>query len=300
MLDQQHDGLWGFGRSAVVALVALRLAVGWHFFSDGAKKFRDPDFRSANFLAQAVGPLADDFQSLIPDPYGTRRLDRTAVLGAWDAFEQQLLNGADEEAAKSVESAFEDARTELDYFYAEHADQLTSHRNDVERLRGAKADPSLRDVEFQRAWIKSEDGRLRYAYRPWTSELQQLSLELQHTVLAQVANAVPPPAFAELVAGDRKNWVDHTVSWLVLGVGCLLLLGLFTRLASFVGAAFLASCMATQPFWVVGAETGYAPYQLIEFTALILLAATAAGRFAGLDFFTAVRRIRQRAERQLS
>ena len=64
-----------------------------------------------------------------------------------------------------------------------------------------------------------------------------------------------------------------------------MILGLFTRLASLVGALFLLSVMATQPPWVAGANTTYFFYQLVEVAALLLLAATSAGRWAGLDGF---------------
>ena len=65
-------------------------------------------------------------------------------------------------------------------------------------------------------------------------------------------------------------------------VGVLLILGLFTRLAALAGAGFLFSIVLTQWPGAPGALPVY--YQAIEMLALLVLAATAAGRFAGLDF----------------
>ena len=79
--------------------------------------------------------------------------------------------------------------------------------------------------------------------------------------------------------------INLIVTWLTFGVGALLIAGLFTRLASFVGAMFLLSVLVSQPPWVASAETMFFPYQLVEFTALLVLIATAAGRYGGLDFF---------------
>jgi uncharacterized membrane protein YphA (DoxX/SURF4 family) len=67
------------GCFAIVALVALRIAVGWHFYSQGLKKLDDPKFSSEGFLRQAKGPLAPMYQGMIPDFHG------------WDAAMDELL-----------------------------------------------------------------------------------------------------------------------------------------------------------------------------------------------------------------
>jgi uncharacterized membrane protein YphA (DoxX/SURF4 family) len=69
----------------------------------------------------------------------------------------------------------------------------------------------------------------------------------------------------------------------ILGVGVLLLLGLFTRLACLAGALFLASVVMMQPFWV--SDTAPTFNQQVEMFALLTLATTPVGRWAGLDFF---------------
>ena len=66
-------------------------------------------------------------------------------------------------------------------------------------------------------------------------------------------------------------------------LGLSLLFGFLTRLGALAAAAFLLSVMATQPPWVPGVEPTYFWYQLVEFTALLTLAAVGAGRWAGID-----------------
>ncbi len=45
----------------VIALVALRIVVGWHFFMEGSTKVREGGFTSVGFLTAAKGPLAPQF-----------------------------------------------------------------------------------------------------------------------------------------------------------------------------------------------------------------------------------------------
>jgi len=62
-----------------------------------------------------------------------------------------------------------------------------------------------------------------------------------------------------------------------------LLLGLFTRVACVAGALFLLSVVLMQPFWVSDALPTYNQY--VEMVALLALATTPVGRWAGLDYF---------------
>jgi uncharacterized membrane protein YphA (DoxX/SURF4 family) len=88
---------------------------------------------------------------------------------------------------------------------------------------------------------------------------------------------------------SRLDWIDFLVRWGLTVSGAGLLLGLFTRTACLVGALLLLSFYATMPPLpglpeVVRAE-GY-PYvnkNLVELLALLTLATTASGRWAGVD-----------------
>ena len=58
----------------MVALVALRLSIGWHFYKEGEKKWVDPDFTAAPFLVQATGPLAPMVQDFVSEGHRWRQL----------------------------------------------------------------------------------------------------------------------------------------------------------------------------------------------------------------------------------
>ncbi|MEX0978562.1 MAG: hypothetical protein WDZ48_06910, partial [Pirellulales bacterium] len=76
---------------------------------------------------------------------------------------------------------------------------------------------------------------------------------------------------------------DTVMTYVILAIGALLLLGLLTRTACIAGALFLLSVVSMQPFWVSEAIPTY--NQLVEMFALLMLATTHVGRWGGLDFF---------------
>ncbi len=55
-------------RSAMVAITALRVLVGWHFLYEGIAKLTSPSFTAAGYLKQARGPFAGLFKWLASQP----------------------------------------------------------------------------------------------------------------------------------------------------------------------------------------------------------------------------------------
>jgi len=82
---------------------------------------------------------------------------------------------------------------------------------------------------------------------------------------------------------SKLSLINQYLPWFDVVIGCLLMVGLFSRIASLLGAGFLASVIASQPPWILDAQPVF--YQAIEMFGLLVIFATAAGRFAGIDFF---------------
>ena len=60
---------------AFVALMLLRVMVGFHFYSEGVSKLKtNGDWTAAPFLRAAKGPLAPMFQTILDDEDGRWRL----------------------------------------------------------------------------------------------------------------------------------------------------------------------------------------------------------------------------------
>ena len=85
-----------------MALLALRVSVGWHFYKEGAKKLNNPDvFTSAGFLRQATGPWAESFHGMARQPHD------------WDKLLAQPLENAPlSEEAKESRAKWENEQKE--------------------------------------------------------------------------------------------------------------------------------------------------------------------------------------------
>ena len=76
---------------------------------------------------------------------------------------------------------------------------------------------------------------------------------------------------------------DRFVSWSLLTIGACLMLGVLVKFNAMGGVCFLASVVASQPFWVPGAQATYD--QWVEIAALLAIAALPIGGWSGLDYF---------------
>ena len=65
------------GGLTVLLLLALRIAIGWHFLHEGWDHLHDKTWSSKGFLSGAVGPLAPTAKSYLPDFHGWDRLLNT-------------------------------------------------------------------------------------------------------------------------------------------------------------------------------------------------------------------------------
>ena len=273
-----------FGFYAILAIVLLRLTIGFHFFKEGLAKLTDDGFRSKYFLLQATGPWSQYFHSLVPDRYGERRLDRARTERNWKRFHDRATKSMKlaDDRAQQADQVLADYKNKLRTYLSDYRDDIETHWRELERLRQAQQDDTA-ELGFRRQWIAQQQYKLQAAAAVWRQGVNQLEREYQNELLllggkrAAGVKRLPDPW--------QKAWVDHAVTFVVLGVGVLLLLGLFVRLAAVIGGGFLLSVMATQPFWAADANLSYAYYQLVELAALFLLFAWGAGRFAGLDFF---------------
>lgn len=252
----------------------------------------DGEFSSKGFLQQAKGPLVGYFHSQIPDYRGEQRLDKNVIIGRWNDFNTQAESrlGFTEDQKKKASAVLKKHQGALDNYLAHFAEDINTYRAEWKRLDEARRAPA-HTLDYEADRINAKQAELWNTPNEWYADLKGLDDAFQADVLSlasadQNVNRVKP--LRDLSA----SWVDTFVTYLIFGVGVLLILGLFTRCAALAGAGFLASVLATQPFWVRGAVLDYSYYQVVELIAMLLLAAAAAGRFAGLDYFVHAMRMR--------
>lgn len=213
-------------------------------------------------------------------------LDRRAMLKGFID-----VPGLTEAQRTQAAEAFERRDQQLaDYLAGESLD-IQAYQHELWRLDNMQQAAGAEEVPYRQSRIAKKAAEVDSTPQKWVATVRQYDQEFVHELQGllteeQAVSVVGAQANAALTDPKKTQlrWVNLAVTGLTIGVGCCLLLGLFTRLASVVGALFLLSVMVTQLPWVPGANTVFFYYQLVEFAALLFLAAVAAGRVAGLDF----------------
>jgi uncharacterized membrane protein YphA (DoxX/SURF4 family) len=194
---------------------------------------------------------------------------------------------------KAAGEVLETRRQQLKDYLATQATAIAEWKHELARLRDWEAAAGAEGIPFEMDRIKEKKAETASASAAWIEQVRTIERELNHD-LRQLLNAeqaknrgVNEQLDSILADADdvRMHRINVAVTCLVIGVGVCLTLGLFTRPASLAGILFLLAVIATQPPWIPGAKTEVFYYQLVEIAALLVLFASAAGRWAGLDFF---------------
>ena len=281
----------------VAALAFLRIVVGLHFFLEGLSHLRDPDWSSAGFRKAAVGPLADWYRQSLPETgawsatLGAAGSGDTAaaawkesVVAGWKQLLAARLRAVPLDAARSAdaEKLLDSAAAELDAYTAGIGDDLAAYRLEIARFADMRKAASARDVPFARERVAKKRKELAGQAAAWMKDAAAIGTrlvagwdgQLSAAERLRAADAEPPSALWK---------ADRFVSWSLVTIGACLVLGLFVKFNAMGGACFLASVIASQPFWVPGAQSTYD--QWVELAALVALAALPVGGWSGLDYF---------------
>lgn len=277
------------GRMAVWSIVLLRLCVGWHFFMEGLVKVQEGNFSSKGFLSAAKGPLAPLYQKAIWDYDGTVRLDETKmkeVLASFQksAVEHYVLN---EQQTKDAEALAEKSLSQIEDVFAQWDEDIYKFNNGKERVEAMNRDPMRLFVASLRAQKEKIETDRMNSVRPalsaidkivanYRSELDALATDEQRAAKGPVNYLLPG------ATPFQTDAVDKIVPIFDMAIGICLILGLLVRVASLAAAGFLISVVLSQFPGFEGTAPTY--FQAAEAMGCLVLFATDAGRFAGLDF----------------
>lgn len=279
----------------MVLLVLLRLNIGWHFYSEGVSHYTDKKWTSAVVLRNATGPLAPTFRSYLPEYADLQTLAAakdTKDVDAWlqkkaDAMaadRQQFVDffKFDDSQKAASEKLLKLRQDQIRSWGPANKEDLETYFHDRDRLARQKTEPAATDVPFEKQRIADKQAELRSQASGWVAALQAVPASFRDELAAlrtdqQIAQGLPPQPPTAL------SKVDKVMLYGIIGIGICLMLGLFTRLACLLGAAFLVSVVLTQPFWVSDAQPTF--NQWVEMIALLTLASTNVGKWGGLDFF---------------
>lgn len=197
-----------------------------------------------------------------------------------------------EEQQAAADDALRMRLQQLADYLAGEADAIVEYQHDLWRLEKLRSAPEADGVPFyQQRTAAKEAETTRSAYR-WINEVRRFEEQFREDLYGilsdkQRASAATMSAVDAAVVDPRQKrleTISAAAAILIITVGICLLLGFFTRLASFAGALFLLAVIASQPPWVPGAASTIE--QTVELAGMLVLAGTGAGRWFGLDFFT--------------
>ncbi|OYP33897.1 DoxX family protein [Rhodopirellula sp. MGV] len=286
---------WGIsprilGILAITMLVLLRLTIGFHFLSEGSDKVRKGDWDAAPFFANAKGPYAEHFHSLVWDRRGEFRMDRKNHewwLGEYSDRAADYYQFGDKEK-KAAKDALNTTLENFDLIMATYADDIREYKLGVAQVAKLSSDPARQGVESLADQVETVRKENEAKIKPVLTEIDQLWSAYEATINSLAApnqRAMSPPIKIQRPRLERidTSVLNRVVPYFDVVIGWCLLLGLFTPLASLAAAGFLGSVFLSQYPPATGPTSSI--YQMVECLACLVLAATGAGRFAGLDFF---------------
>lgn len=304
----------------MLMLVVLRVAIGWHFLYAGIDKLTSPNFSAANYLAQAKGPLAEQFHELVPDFDGRARFGafeikvgdekvpaaerrekalKLAVVqntAAWDDLLRSYVDHYDltDEQAKQARQAVERRRAELSDWLDGKVGDFEDYFHDLKRLEKARTAKDA-EVPYQQKRVWEAQTKLRGQLSSWGAEIDRIAGELRNDLRLQLTPEQARRGAVTPGIADWKAWLtqDNVVTYSNLAIGACLIAGLFTRLSALGGALFLLPIVLAQPDWPglypppppAAGRTFFIGKEAIEMIALFALATLPVGRWGGLDFF---------------
>jgi uncharacterized membrane protein YphA (DoxX/SURF4 family) len=284
------------GLATVIMLVLLRLSIGWHFFSEGLKHYIDRQWSSEGVLRAAKGPLAPLYHSYLPDHGSLQQLEATtADEPAGDAWLTQVSNAwavygkkfakfyhLDDKQQAATDQALQRRQMQLAGWKLEHQEDLDAYLYDRGLLKKTAPMPTAQEIPFQKKRIAESQTKLSGQVKTWFAEVKGIEKDFQDELDSLLTNEQRTMGSFPSEKPALET-VDMVMTYGILGIGACLILGLFTRLACLLGAAFLLSVVLMQPFWVHDAQPTFKEW--IEMIALLALATTHVGKWGGLDFF---------------
>jgi uncharacterized membrane protein YphA (DoxX/SURF4 family) len=278
------------GHIAIVMLVILRITIGYHFLSEGTEKYRAGNWTAKPFFANAKGPLAGKFREMVWDHDGALRLDQKQTQIIWATYRNNIAvhYGFDDKQKAAAQANYAKAVEQYEQIMELDANEIEEFRLGVQRIAKLDSDPvrdGVSSLAGQRETVRSELVKL---IAPTLDSIDKLweNYETSQNQLAsdeQIAVRPPYKLVRPRLAMMDTSVIDVMLPYFDMAMGWCLILGLFTPVAALAVGVFLFSVFLSQYPPTTG--PGSSNYQLIESLACFVLAATGAGRFAGLDFF---------------
>jgi uncharacterized membrane protein YphA (DoxX/SURF4 family) len=279
----------------------------------------DP-FTARPFLALAKGPVSGFFYAMVPDinarqrlrvetdAKGKKSIDDSGIADRWNQVRQEFVEfyrpsdasdaaAADAHAklAKGAQETFDKFHKQLKEYLADNVDDIAAYLGSLDRF---EKDPERHQTApFQKEGRWQRMMKLREEADKWIRDIEGQERAYAHELYSlldekQKERGLPPAGWNPF-KWDQMKQINLAVTFALTAIGLCLMLGLCTRLAALGGACFMCFVVLTQfPFpgiyppdpHVVG-HALLINKDFVEMVALLVIAATGAGRWGGLDVF---------------
>lgn len=279
-----NDSFSCCGPVAKILLVLLRIAVGWHLLYEGLYKLNTyttaTPWSSRAYLERSEGPLSNYFRGLAGNSSAETEIDESEISASWSAYRDRFdsFYGLDVDQRESADGEQRDAEQRVrDELFDEPQLRrvLEQYQSDAAATPDSLTTSEQWRMEANRSRLRAKIFELTDRYH---SQLRGLLTDEQ----LELGNLAGPDS--------TLATVDRLVTWGLILCGAGLLVGLFSRLSALGGAVMLLLFYLAMPPWPglsgVTDESAHYLYvnkNLIEAIALLLLATTNSGRWAGLD-----------------
>jgi uncharacterized membrane protein YphA (DoxX/SURF4 family) len=319
------------GFFAALFIVLLRIAIGWHFLTEGSEKYESigrgkEAFSAEIYLRNANGPLAPYFRELLPDVDGREALDLSKLKESWRRDVDQIAAHFGYTQEKGIEASkrLGEADRWADQWFSdpENQEKQKKYLHDLDQLDATEKDPQAMSFQRERAWearrtldadrralvgpLEERGKALREAVAKiaYSEPVQRVKAPLLSRVGPQAPSASDSDAIKAAEAArpwNRLDWINFATTYGLIAIGLCLIVGFLTPLAALGAIAFLAMIYLSMPPWPglpanPKAEGHYfiVSKNLIELIACLVVLATPSGHWIGLDalFFGARRRRR--------
>jgi uncharacterized membrane protein YphA (DoxX/SURF4 family) len=152
----------------------------------------------------------------------------------------------------------------------------------VARLATTESSPSSTAIPYARERVAKKRKELLGKEAGWMQQANTIGEKLE----ADWNGLLSAEQLAKVSAADEPSplWkADRFVSWSLVTIGACLVVGFLVKFNAMGAVFFLASVVASQPFWVAGAQSTYD--QWVEMAALLVIACLPIGGWSGLDYF---------------
>ncbi|NBX29346.1 hypothetical protein EBR04_02660, partial [bacterium] len=187
------------------------------------------------------------------------------------------------DARAAADKSLEAAQAEVAAYVASIQDALVEYRLEVQRLAGMQAKPGATTIPFERERVAKKRGELAGRAAGWMKDAEAIGTKLVAEWDRQLGSDAERRRAAAAIEPTALWKADRFVSWSLVTIGACLVLGILVKFNAMGGALFLASVIASQPFWVAGAQSTYD--QWVELAALLAIAALPIGGWSGLEYF---------------